>query len=396
MRGRSVAEPAGRCFGTYAGATELDYDPRTVLSWSGFTAALLPFAAGWLVVPGALLGLAVVAARPRGRAEAGFAALAAVVRRARPARGRNDRRGRGRSRDRALRHLSRPPRGDRVLRLRGARSALAARSTSALALVGSATAWLMPFPATGRDRLHLRHAHVLHVCAARAPGSGTRTRRPSSPRSRSSAGSHWRCFLFAAGSSPAAVGLATIGLLLLSGIPAYAGDHAMTRGTLHLRAGDPPDWLDRSELGPADYLQLPGWLGPLRLAARGVEPGLPPRDPAGSSAATTGTPRRRPGSTGTAGFLVDGHPPDAGILVVNDVCDGDRDRGQPCRRAPSGRAHGLPAAGGSTCSLAGAGPLLRPLGSLGRELSASGRGADRPEGSTGSSLRSLAGSLRGE
>src|SRR5439155_1223971 len=37
-----------------------------------------------------------------------------------------------------------------------------------------------------------------------------------------------------------------------------AGDHAMTRGTLLLRAGDPPDWLDRSGLGPTDYLQLPG------------------------------------------------------------------------------------------------------------------------------------------
>ena len=50
-------------------------------------------------------------------------------------------------------------------------------------------------------------------------------------------------------------------------------------------------------------------------------------------------------------------------------CDGDRDRGQPRRRAPSGRSHGLPAAGGPTCSVPGAGPRLRPLGCVGRELS---------------------------
>ena len=52
--GALVAVPLlsrGAVFGTYAGATGLDYDPRTVLSWTGFTAALLPFAAGWLIVP---------------------------------------------------------------------------------------------------------------------------------------------------------------------------------------------------------------------------------------------------------------------------------------------------------------------------------------------------------
>src|SRR4029079_7764047 len=48
---------------------------------------------------------------------------------------------------------------------------------------------------------------------------------------------------------------ATIALLLLGGAAAYAGDHAMTRGALHLRAGDPPDWLDPSGPGPAPHLE---------------------------------------------------------------------------------------------------------------------------------------------
>ena len=56
----------GAVLGTYRGAAFLHYDIASVLSWSGLTAALLPFAAGWLVVPGAILGLVLLAQRPLG------------------------------------------------------------------------------------------------------------------------------------------------------------------------------------------------------------------------------------------------------------------------------------------------------------------------------------------
>ena len=112
------------------------------------------------------------------------------------------------------------------------------------------------------------------------------------------------------------MGVATIAVLLLSGVVAYAGDHKTARGTLEQRAGDPPDWLDRSGLGPADYLQLPGgspyfgWLleawnrdfrRPVHLGAGG--------DWFASSRATIGSDGR---------LLVDGASPSTKILVVND------------------------------------------------------------------------------
>jgi hypothetical protein len=116
---------------------------------------------------------------------------------------------------------------------------------------------------------------------------------------------------------PAAIGVATIVVLLLSGIPAYAGDHAMTRGTLSLRAGDPPDWLDRSRIGPTNYLQLPGgfahygwlletWNHSFRMP---IHMALPTYDGYASDAGSVDRNGR---------FLVNGRPPAAGVLVVND------------------------------------------------------------------------------
>ncbi len=259
-----------------------------------------------------------------------------------------------------------PPRGDRVLRLRRARSALAAslrRPRAGRIRHGLADA----LPRASRDGLHLRQP-TFSTYAQLATWFGN-----------ANAATFFAAIPFLGGIAlallplrrrfaPVAVCGATIAVLLLSGIPAYAGDHAVTRGTLHLRAGDPPDWLDRSGLGPADYLQLPGgsahygWLLEAwnRDFRHAIQMGLPSYDGYASSTARIDRDGR---------LLVDGHPPDAGHPRRQRRCNGDRDRGQPRRRAPSGRSHGLPAAGGSTCSLAGAGPRLRPLGSLGRELS---------------------------
>ncbi|HEV2903264.1 MAG TPA: hypothetical protein VGW30_08390 [Gaiellaceae bacterium] len=65
--------------GFYSGARELDYPALETLRWSGWTAALLPFAAGMLVVPGAVLGLGYAIARPRRRAEAAFGVMSAIL-----------------------------------------------------------------------------------------------------------------------------------------------------------------------------------------------------------------------------------------------------------------------------------------------------------------------------
>jgi hypothetical protein len=113
------------------------------------------------------------------------------------------------------------------------------------------------------------------------------------------------------------IAAATTALLLLGGAAAYAGDHAMTRGALALRAGDPPDWLDRSGLGPADYLELPGgsahfgWLLESwnRDVRSPIELGVGPGD---------GYATRHARIDRSGRLLVDGRPERAGTLVVND------------------------------------------------------------------------------
>ena len=65
--------------GIYGGARELDYPALETLRWSGWTAALLPFTAGLVVVPGALLGLGYAMARPRRRAEAAFGVMSSIL-----------------------------------------------------------------------------------------------------------------------------------------------------------------------------------------------------------------------------------------------------------------------------------------------------------------------------
>jgi len=65
--------------GFYAGAGELHYSVVETLRWTGLTAGLLPFAAGMLVVPGALLGLGYAVARPRSRAEGAFGVMTLLL-----------------------------------------------------------------------------------------------------------------------------------------------------------------------------------------------------------------------------------------------------------------------------------------------------------------------------
>ncbi|HEU6444898.1 MAG TPA: glycosyltransferase family 39 protein [Gaiellaceae bacterium] len=65
--------------GFYGGARELDYPALETLRWAGWTAALLPFAAGVLVVPGAILGFGHAIAEPRKRAEPAFAVMSVIL-----------------------------------------------------------------------------------------------------------------------------------------------------------------------------------------------------------------------------------------------------------------------------------------------------------------------------
>jgi hypothetical protein len=305
----------GAVLGTYIGATTLHFDPGAVLFWSGFTAALLPFVAGWLVVPGALLGLALLSLRARSRAEAAFGTLAlasiALVLLEIGLIGAGEA---GRSLERYAIYLI--PLAAIAFFAYAERGAPWRPLYAGLALAGAGTAWLIDFPARagtaftfdtltysvyGQTAIWLGHANAATIFAG-VPLLGGIALALLPLRRRL---------------VPAGVGAATIALLLLSGLPAYAGDHAMTRGTLDLRAGDPPDWLDRSGLGPADYLQLPGgsahygWILETwnRSFRRPIQMGLPSYDGYASHVGRIDREGR---------FLVDGRAPQAGTLVVND------------------------------------------------------------------------------
>jgi len=61
--------------GIYGDVTAYSVQPLVAANGFGANALVLAYAAGWVIVPGALIGLALALARPRGRAELGFGAF---------------------------------------------------------------------------------------------------------------------------------------------------------------------------------------------------------------------------------------------------------------------------------------------------------------------------------
>jgi hypothetical protein len=65
--------------GYYHGVLGLDFHPVGFLRWTGWDAMALAYASGWIVVPGALLGLWLALRRPASRTEFSFALVACLV-----------------------------------------------------------------------------------------------------------------------------------------------------------------------------------------------------------------------------------------------------------------------------------------------------------------------------
>jgi hypothetical protein len=310
LLGLLVAVPfaAAVAVGTYRSAVTLDFHTVDVLKWGSQTAAILPFASGWLVVPGALLGL-VLAARARAAVGVFLALLAPAVLLEAALISAGDA---NRLVERytiylvpllfvaffAYVELGAPHR----------------RLYAGLALLLGSAALLYPFPVRAGDAFAFDtptysaygqlaawwgHANAATIFAG-VPLLGSIALAAISLRRRR---------------APVAVATAGVCLLLLSGIPAYAGDRAVTRGTLEHRAGSPPDWLDKSALGSADYLQLPGgsahygWV--LEVWNRDFR--RPVHLGAGGDWFATSHARVAPDGR----LLVDERPA-AGVLVVND------------------------------------------------------------------------------
>ncbi|MFN2467944.1 MAG: ArnT family glycosyltransferase [Gaiellaceae bacterium] len=74
----SALGPA-RLLGYYSDVLDQRLTPSALAHWAGVDAMLLAYSAGWILVPGALLGLWFALARPRSRAERAFAALTVAL-----------------------------------------------------------------------------------------------------------------------------------------------------------------------------------------------------------------------------------------------------------------------------------------------------------------------------
>jgi hypothetical protein len=68
-----------RVLGYYENVTNLELPPGRLLHWAGSDAMILAYASGWILVPGALVALTLLLARPASRAERGFAALTVLL-----------------------------------------------------------------------------------------------------------------------------------------------------------------------------------------------------------------------------------------------------------------------------------------------------------------------------
>ena len=297
-------------------ATTLDYELLDVLRWGGATAALLPFAAGWLVAPGAALGLGYLLVRPLSGVDRSVGVFIAtlggiilfqvgVIAAAdshRPL-------------ERYAIYLA--PLAFLLFFAYVERGAPQRRLYAGLALSIGLLAWLVPFPSLADFRFSfdsptlssfgmlahwIGNANAATVFAA-VPLAGSVLVALVPLRRRVPA-------LFAGGA---------VALLLLTGLATYAGDHSMTRRALAAWSAPSPDWVDQGGLGRADYLALPGgsphfgWMLEAwnRDVDRTIRLGVmdTPTDPFAASRAMVAP---------NGVLLVDGSPAAAGLLVVND------------------------------------------------------------------------------
>ena len=242
----------GSALGYYSGAHELDYSLAETIRWGGWTAALLTFTAGLLVVPGAIVGLGFGLVRPRSAAERPFAAVTALLIVLLPVQaGLVASANTGRPFERYAFYVL--PLLFLAFCSLAERNAVRARFHLAAALGLGAVAVAIPFSALALDPFAFDSPTLSAVEAVgrwATPGDAA--------------------VLFAAAGAAAAlvafllrrrptliVGL-SIGLSFLVGIAAYSGDRRMTERTLTSLAAAEPDWLERIGIREADVLALPG------------------------------------------------------------------------------------------------------------------------------------------
>jgi hypothetical protein len=315
--GFAGAIAGARALGPYAGAALFDYDPRSVVRWLGVVTMLLPWAAGLIVVPGGLMGLGCAITRPRAPAERAFGLLAVTVGAA------------------TLLEVALVSAADAETVLE--RYAIYLPPLIAIGFLSYAERG-----APGR-RIHAALALAIGFGAVLVPlGSFTVVRFTYSSPTLSIYGelatrigqANATCVFAGAalcagvvaaavplrGRAPGMLAAGAAAVLALASTAAYASDHATTRSISQYYGASPSDWLDRTSLGHADYLELRGgspeygWNVEVWNRSFGRLIRLGTKAPRVDAFADS------EGLVADDGLLlVDGRPLHAGILVVNSV-----------------------------------------------------------------------------
>jgi hypothetical protein len=219
------------------------------------SAGILPYSVGWLVAPGAVLGVGFMLTRPRTRLDAGFAALVVTV----------------------------APLLVLEAALIATGDATRVMERYLVCLVPLAFVAFLAYVERGAPRrfLHAGLALALGLVALVYPlateadfrfsfdsptfsAFGELARRTTDGDAAAVfAGAALLASLALAALAvrrAAGIGVAVVGVCVLAamGAAAYTADRAMTGRTLATFAAPQPDWLDESGLGRTDYLSLPG------------------------------------------------------------------------------------------------------------------------------------------
>jgi hypothetical protein len=238
--------------GFYEGARTLEYPLGETLRWTAWTAALLPFGAGLLIVPGAVLGLAYAVSRERRASERAFGVVTTLLLALMPLQAGLIASGESHKPfERYVFYLV--PLVFIAFFTFAERSVSGRRLYACVALGLAGLALLVPFASLALDPFSFDSPTLSAVETL-----GRWTSQGDAAALFAAAGVLGAVAAVVLQQRPALLGIACVVLAFSVGVAAYDGDRRMTQRTLASLAGPQPDWLERSGIEKADVLQLPG------------------------------------------------------------------------------------------------------------------------------------------
>ncbi len=251
LGGALVLAAGHGALGFYAGAGKLDYPLGGIVRWAGWTASLLPYGAGLLIVPGALVGLLLALRSPRVPAERAFAVLTGLLLVLMPLQAGLIASGEAHKPfERYVFYLV------PLLFIAFfvfAERGRASRLYLALAAGMGAVAIVIPFASMTLDSFAFDSTTLSAVEAV----AGW-TSQGEAAAIFGAAGVLAAVAAALLRRRPLILAVAAIALSFLVGVAAYTGDHRMTRRIVDSLAPPQRDWLERTGIPEADVLILPG------------------------------------------------------------------------------------------------------------------------------------------